>query len=173
MQCVSPSGSLLCQEHKEQGNVYSLQAVSLAKVTVWGLNQPAGLSTLRIAFFPVFQGNWSVLKLEASKTLHWERACSGLKRSYLELAIPKMYFRLLPPDSGKSPRLEHYKKNTERTWKKRIPSLVLAQKSHYVSEEGGNMMVVQGYNWSLWHQLCYAHKWEEKPLPTRMAHHEI
>lgn len=78
VQCVSPSSSLPCQEHKEQGNVYSLQAVSLRKVTVWRLNQPAGLSTLQIAFFPIFQGNGIILKLEASKTLYRERACSGL-----------------------------------------------------------------------------------------------
>lgn len=44
-----------------------------------------------------------------------------------------MNFRLLPPDSGKSPWLEHYEKWKDR--KKGLSSLAVAQKSHYISEE--------------------------------------
>jgi len=32
------------------------------------------------------------------------------------------------------------------------------------------MMVIKGYNWSLCQQLCYAHKWGEQTLPTRVWH---
>lgn len=70
----------------------SLQAVNPGRVTVPGLDWPAGSSTLCIAFFPVLQRNRVMLKLEAPKTLYKEKARSGLKRSQFIFSFTQNVF---------------------------------------------------------------------------------